>query len=150
MSTNNSTTTSTLEEFINYKNLDGNVYYKDLSIFEKSIDGKSVLLSYNILNDYRKEIFDFIIPITLTNEEFQKYQYQPKKLAYDLYGSTEYYYMILFINSMTNIKEFNRRRINLMRAKDMSNVLSAIYSSESEYIERTQQLISQIENENEG
>ena len=145
-----STTTSTLESFINYKNLDSNVYYKDLSIFEKSIDGKSVLLSYNILNDYRKEIFDFIIPITLTNEEFQKYQYQPKKLAYDLYGSTEYYYMILFINSMTNIKEFNRRRINLMRAKDMSNVLSAIYSSESEYIERTQQLITQIENEKEG
>ena len=145
-----STTTSTLESFINYKNLDSNVYYKDLSIFEKSIDGKSVLLSYNILNDYRKEIFDFIIPITLTDEEFQKYQYQPKKLAYDLYGSTEYYYMILFINSMTNIKEFNRRRINLMRAKDMSNVLSAIYSSESEYIERTQQLITQIENENEG
>ena len=145
-----STTTSTLESFINYKNLDNNVYYKDLSIFEKSIDGKSVLLSYNILNDYRKEIFDFVIPITLTNEEFQKYQYQPKKLAYDLYGSTEYYYMILFINSMTNIKEFNRRRINLMRAKDMSNVLSAIYSSESEYIERTQQLITQIENENEG
>ena len=145
-----STTTSTLESFINYKNLDNNVYYKDLAIFEKSIDGKSILLSYNILNDYRKEIFDFIIPITLTNEEFQKYQYQPKKLAYDLYGSTEYYYMILFINSMTNIKEFNRRRINLMRAKDMSSVLSAIYSSESEYIERTQQLISQIENENEG
>ena len=145
-----STTTSTLESFINYKNLDSNIYYKDLSIFEKSIDGKSVLLSYNILNDYRKEILDFVIPITLTNEEFQKYQYQPKKLAYDLYGSTEYYYMILFINSMTNIKEFNRRRINLMRAKDMSNVLSAIYSSESEYIERTQQLISQIENENEG
>ena len=145
-----STTTSTLESFINYKNLDSNVYYKDLAIFEKSIDGKSVLLTYNILNDYRKEIFDFVIPITLTNEEFQKYQYQPKKLAYDLYGSTEYYYMILFINSMTNIKEFNRRRINLMRAKDMSSVLSAIYSSESEYIERTQQLISEIENENEG
>ena len=145
-----STTTSTLESFINYKNLDSNIYYKDLSIFEKSIDGKSVLLSYNILNDYRKEIFDFVIPITLTNEEFQKYQYQPKKLAYDLYGSTEYYYMILFINSMTDIKEFNRRRINLMRAKDMSSVLSAIYSSESEYIERTQQLITQIENENEG
>ena len=141
-----STTTSTLESFINYKNLDNNVYYKDLSIFEKSIDGKSVLLSYNILNDYRKEIFDFIIPITLTDEEFQKYQYQPKKLAYDLYGSTEYYYMILFINSMTNVKEFNRRKINLMRAKDMSIILSAIYSSESEYIERTQQLISQIEN----
>ena len=145
-----STTTSTLESFINYKNLDNNVYYKDLAIFEKSVDGKSVLLSYNILNDYRKEIFDFVIPITLTNEEFQKYQYQPKKLAYDLYGSTEYYYMILFINSMTDIKEFNRRRINLMRAKDMSSVLSAIYSSESEYIERTQQLITQIENENEG
>ena len=28
-----STTTSTLESFINYKNLDNNVYYKDLSIF---------------------------------------------------------------------------------------------------------------------
>ena len=70
-----STTTSTLESFINYKNLDNNVYYKDLSIFEKSIDGKSVLLSYNILNDYRKEIFDFIIPINLNKmAEENKYK----------------------------------------------------------------------------
>ena len=83
-------TTSTIEEFISCKNTDKNIYYSELSIFEKSIDGSQVLLSYNILNDYYDEIFDKAVTIELTDKEYNTYQYQPKRLAYDIYGSTEY------------------------------------------------------------
>ena len=136
-------------------------FYKDIIDNSKA---KHIEYFYNSELDYFKDFInndeDYISffgkellitnPNEFSNALKSKLGAKYVDLAYDLYGSTEYYYMILFINSMTNIKEFNRRRINLMRAKDMSSVLSAIYSSESEYIERTQQLISEIENENEG
>lgn len=130
--------TSTIEEFISCKNTDKNIYYSELSIFEKSIDGSQVLLSYNILNDYYDEIFDKAVTIELTDKEYNTYQYQPKRLAYDIYGSTEYYYIILFLNRMASIKEFNRKKIKLIRSSDLSRILSAIYTSEEDFVRNNQ------------
>lgn len=134
-------TTCTLESFLAYKNYDKNVYYSDLSIFEKSIDGKGLLLTYNVLNDYIDEILDYVIDVRLTNKEFIKYQYNPKSLAYDLYGSTEYYYIILFLNGMTNIKEFNKHKLKLIRPNILASILSAIYTSESDFLTENQSLL---------
>lgn len=138
-----SESTCTLEGFINYKDIDSNIYYSNLSIFEKSIDGESLLLSYNVLNDYIDEIMDMTVTVTLTDEEYIKYQYNPKLLAYTLYGSTEYYYIILFVNSMASVKEFNKRKIKLLRPKDLSEVLSSIYSSEESFISKARELIEE-------
>lgn len=134
--------TSTLEGFSSFKDYDSNIYYSNLSIFEKSIDKNHVLLSYNVLNDYRDEISDFCVTVTLTDEEYNKYQYNPKKLSYSLYGSTEYYYIILFINSMASVKEFSRKKIKLLRPKDLSSILSSIYSSEETFISKNQELLN--------
>lgn len=135
--------TSTFESFTAFKDYDSNIYYSNLSIFEKSIDGEHLLLSYNVLNDYRDEILDKTVTIELTNEEFTKYQFNPKLLAYELYGSTEYYYIILFVNSMASVKEFNRRKIKLLRPSDLSSLLSAIYSSEEEFLSKSQSLLKE-------
>ena len=135
--------TCTLEGFISYKDFDSNIYYSNLSIFEKSIDGNSVLLSYNVLNDYIDEIMEMAVTVTLTDEEYIKYQYNPKGLAYMLYGSTEYYYIILFVNSMASVKEFNKRKIKLLRPKDLSQILSSIYSSEESFISKARELIEE-------
>ena len=135
--------TCTLEGFISYKDFDSNIYYSNLSIFEKSIDGNSVLLSYNVLNDYIDEIMEMAVTVTLTDEEYIKYQYNPKGLAYMLYGSTEYYYIILFVNSMASVKEFNKRKIKLLRPNDLSKILSSIYSSEESFISKARELIEE-------
>lgn len=135
--------TCTLEGFISYKDFDSNIYYSNLSIFEKSIDGNSVLLSYNVLNDYIDEIMEMTVTVTLTDEEYIKYQYNPKGLAYMLYGSTEYYYIILFVNSMASVKEFNKRKIKLLRPNDLSQILSSIYSSEESFISKARELIEE-------
>ena len=134
-------TTYTLESFISYKDYDKNIYYSDLSIFEKSIDGTGLLLTYNVLNDYIDEILSCAINVKLTDKEFIRYQYNPKALAYKLYGSTEYYYIILFLNGMTNIKEFNKRKIKLIRPNALSTILSAIYTSESDFLTENQSLL---------
>lgn len=135
-------TTCTLENFIKYKNYDSNIYYSNLSIFEKAIDNSGILLVHNVLNDYQEEILEKSALVKLTDKEFNKYIYKPKLLAYDLYGFCEYYYIILFLNQMTNIKEFNKRRIRLLRPSILSSILSSIYSSEENFITTNQDLLN--------
>lgn len=135
-------TTCTLESFIKYKDYDSNIYYSNLSIFEKSIDNSEILLVHNVLNDYQEEILEKSALVKLTDKEFNKYIYKPKLLAYDLYGFCEYYYIILFLNQMTNIKEFNKRKIRLLRPSTLSSILSSIYSSEENFITTNQDLLN--------
>lgn len=136
-------TTSTIESFISFKNSDKNIYYSNLSIFEKSIDGEQLLLSYNVLNDYYDELMDSAVTVELTDAEFNIYQYNPKRLSLYLYDSTEYYYIILFINQMASVKEFNKKKIKLIRPKALSNILSAIYSSEQSFLISNQNLLKE-------
>lgn len=136
-------TTSSIDDFIKCKNFDKNVYYSNLSIFEKSIDGDKLLLTYNVLNDYYDELMNAAVTVQLDDAEFNKYQYQPKLLSQYLYDSTEYYYIILFLNQMASVKEFNKRKIKLIRPKDLSNILSAIYSSEEPFITTNQNLLKE-------
>jgi hypothetical protein len=135
-------TTCTLESFIKYKDYDSNIYYSNLSIFEKAIDNSEILLVHNVLNDYQEEILEKSALVKLTDKEFNKYIYKPKLLAYDLYGFCEYYYIILFLNQMTNIKEFNKRKIRLLRPSTLSSILSSIYSSEEDFITTNQDLLN--------
>ena len=81
----------------------------------------------------------------MTENEFQKYRYKPKLLAYDLYGSTELYFAILFINGTCNIKDFNRKNIKLIKKADMIALLEAIYNAEQNYISTNRSSINYIE-----
>ena len=83
------------------------------------------------------------VTVQLDDAEFNKYQYQPKLLSQYLYDSTEYYYIIVFLNQMASVKEFNKRKIKLIRPKDLSNILSAIYSSEESFITANQNLLKE-------
>ena len=81
----------------------------------------------------------------MTDSEFNKYRFKPKRLAYDLYGSTELYFAILFTNGICNIKEFNRKNIKLIKKSDMILLLEAIYNAERNYISTNRSNIGYIE-----
>ena len=140
-------TESTLQSFINCQNLDNDIRYCDLCIFEKSIDGTQLLNTANVLNDYRDELLEVSLDVNLSNEEYLKYRYKPKSLALYLYGSTEYYYIILFLNQMASPKEFNRRRIKLIKRNDLSIVLSSIASAEDKYVSENKAMHEKFKNE---
>ena len=78
---------------------------------------------------------------TFSDEEFRKYQYRPKLLAYDLYGSTELYFIILALNDTCNIKDFNKRKVRLMFRQDLSDILSQIFNAESNRLYLNRQTI---------
>ena len=62
---------------------------------------------YNLINDYLPLIKEKAVTVVLDDDEYNKYLYKPKLLAYDVYKNTELYYVILLLNNVCSIKEFD-------------------------------------------
>ena len=137
LSTSKVEETYTVEDFIELgKEIDDIQYYK-FSILAKATDDVENPILYaehNVLYDYADELKKLSKIVVMTDEEYNKYKYKPKLLAYDLYGSTELYFVILFINGTCNVKDFDKRRINLIHKSTMTELLQSIYNAESNYI----------------
>ena len=111
MATSDPAKTHTIEDFIDMKSND-NFTYATMALYMQSIVDKTTIYSSdNVLYTYLEDIKSFAIDYTFTEEEYQKYKYRPKLLAYDIYGSTELYFVILPINDTCNIKDFKKRKI---------------------------------------
>lgn len=125
--------TSTVEEFIALgdKNV---ITYHNLS-FRENIDENRNFPTWNILSDFTEEIDALSSEVELTDEEYRKYIYNPKLLAYDLYKSTELFFVILAANHICSAKEFNSKTIKLLKVDDLNNLMSMIYNSNKQDIE---------------
>lgn len=132
--------TYTIEQFIN-SNSNITVSYEKLSLIEK-ID-KSYIVTYNLLNDYKRELDELAVTVTLSDTDYLRYAYKPKLLAYDIYGSTELHFIILFINNMCDVKEFTNRKIKMLKKEDLNKVLSSIYNAEVDAIRRNRNKIEE-------
>ena len=91
----------------------------------------------DVLDDYMYELKKLAINIELTNDELVKYNYKPKLLSADIYGMTDFYYLILLLNGICNVKEFhNINPLKLIPADDLGNYLSSILTNESKNIKK--------------
>ena len=136
LSSSNVSKSYTIKQFISFQSSDP-VTYSTLSLWVKSISDKNIIYSYdNILYDYLDELKMISYNIEMTNEEFRKYKYKPKLLAYDIYGATELYFIILAINGIKyiDVKAFDKRKLRLPKANDLANIVTAIYNAETTYL----------------
>lgn len=123
---------STLAEFISYSN-STKISYNNLSFIDILDDIKFPIV--NIIDDYVDEIKDKSFDVTLSDKEYLKYKYRPKLLANDIYGNGEYYFIILAINGICNVKEFTMKTLKLLRRDDLVDVVTRIYNAEKNNIE---------------
>ena len=130
-----------LSDFINLKDNDEFTYDK-YALYMQSYNGEHIIYSSdNSIYTYLDEMKDRSVIYTFSDEEFRKYQYRPKLLAYDLYGATELYFIILALNDTCNIKDFNKRKVRLMFRQDLSDILSQIFNAESNRLYLNRQTI---------
>lgn len=122
---------STLEEFI-ASSRSTQISYANLSFIDELEGIKFPIL--NVIDDYINEIKSYSFQVTLSDTEYRKYKYRPKLLANDVYDNGEYYFVILAINGICNVKDFTLRTLNLLRKEDMITVLSRIYNAEKNNI----------------
>ena len=123
--------TYTLDDFVELQSVDNMTYY-NFSILE-IIDGVQHL-DHNLVEDYLKELEATYVTLELSNEEMNRYKYNPDLLAYDIYGSVQLDFIILLLNDMIDPKDFDRRKLKLPYASSLSIFLNTLYSKESNYI----------------
>lgn len=106
--------------------------YANFSMIDESNDTKIPI--YNVISDYMPELLAVSIPVELSIEEYQKYRFKPKLLAEFLYGNPELYFVILLLNNMCSVKEFDIKKPKLVKRDIMNNIISSIYNSEKDFL----------------
>lgn len=117
-------------------------YGKSLTISHSSTHIKSKLKfdDTNVIINCRSfidEYIDFIKPIlkkyTLTDSEYEKYIYQPKLFCLDNYGEAELWSILLKVNNMTSVMEFDKKELVLF-TEEIFDIISEILILESDEI----------------
>lgn len=125
--------TTTIEEFVK-SGESISISYQQLSFLYKLNNGTSLSM-LNVISDYIDELCNACVNVSLTQEQQFKYFYKPKLLCSDIYGNPELYYIILLINGITDVKEFTKPVIKMLRKDHMSEIISMVYNANKNYID---------------
>lgn len=121
----------TVQEFIQLggQNKD-NLGYNDYSYIETRDRIEYVVK--NILDDYYVELLQLAKEVKLADWAVREYRGNPKKLSDKLYGSTRYWHIILRLNGMANIHEFNleNHKLMLIEPSDLFDFMTKVYDTE--------------------
>ena len=104
---------------ISYRNLHTNVYIKNKD--------DTIKIPYkSILKEYMPFLQSTVLNLRLTAPEVSLYRFKPKKLSYDLYGTTELWSALLEINRMYSIVEFNQEEYKVFDPKEFKTLLNEV------------------------
>lgn len=94
--------------------------------------GETIRIPMNhIVNKY-KEYFDpYIVTVSLDEREERMYRYAPKRLSMDVYNTTEYWSILLYINECHSIIDFHPEgTVKLVQVNKITELLNEIMIAE--------------------
>lgn len=124
-------TINSIQQFINNKPTIG-TDYQNMSLVEERGNIQFPVVNL-ITDDYFDEFKKASVRVELTEDEILKYKYRPKLLAYDIYDNAELYYIILRLNDLYNVKDFNlgKKYLYLIPKAKLKEYLSDVYTQEN-------------------
>lgn len=128
-------TETTIMDYIDsYRDLD--VSFEKTHLKEKGTtpSGVLVLLGDRILDKYRNDLEEIVIQKSFTTKEQSRYFCNPWVLSYDLYGSVEYWDLLMDINNMISICDFTRSNIKVFDSS-LPELIETILSLEESAID---------------
>ena len=130
----------TIKEFIDNYTIDdvtfNTVFLKDVF---NTPNGKMIVNGSSVLDRYRNELSQYKTKLKLTSEEYRKYQYNPKVLSYDIYGTTELWFLILHANELTSVSQFDMEQPYVYTGV-IANVITSALNLEKDYIDYNEEL----------
>ena len=125
--------TDTIDKFIACQSSTEPSYYnfsfKDETYYN-GIDRWLRFSTYNVISDYIYDIREeYGENYTFTDEQFLKYKYKPKLVAFDLYGCAELGPFILLLNDMYSVRQFNRKNVILITKSNMREIVNYLFNA---------------------
>lgn len=84
-----------------------------------------VLNSTSLYNKYANEISSILHEVELTDYEYITYRFQPKLFCYHYYGTTELWSLLLKVNNMMSVAQFDKKKI-VMFSGEIFKIISEI------------------------
>lgn len=134
MPANTPNETYTINQFIELQAKD-EINYNAFSLLERSSSNENVYyMISNIISNYLEDIEDDIKTVSVSELEKIKYIYKPKLLCYDIYGTTEVYFILMAINGVYNIKDFDLKdkKFKALSKSALFDFASKVYNAEEE------------------
>lgn len=103
--------------------------------FKERVDGTIVIPVHNVITQNVSAIRSHITEYTMDDDEFQTYKYQPKLFCYEMYGTPELAYSLLYINNMISLTEFTKKTIKIF-TEDIMDVINELMSLSEKDLER--------------
>jgi hypothetical protein len=125
-------TSRTVDDFIK-NSIDNYLEFQNSSHF--TVVNGEVMEDFNIFRDrYFDAIMSYTETRTLKDSEIKKYRYRPKRLSYDLYQCIDYWYILLMINRMSSMMEFNKRTIKVLTYEGVTFLKNLAKKEENDII----------------
>ena len=124
--------TSTIQDIKNFNTTgSNNSFILDKTNITQTTGDKTFPFG-NILKDkYRGIIFQNCIEIEFTGDELvTRYMYKPRLFSDDLYGTMELWYLVLWLNDLSSVTQFNKSKYIVLHPKNFS-VLEEIIKKEN-------------------
>lgn len=124
--------TYTLEDFIKMQVSD-QLTFRNFSTV--AVVNGVELTDKNLIEDFLPELMKDAIDVDLSRDEYIKYKYAPDLLAYDVYGSVQMDFLILYMNGIIDPKDFDFKTIKLVRSSILKQFLNHVYGSQRYILE---------------
>jgi hypothetical protein len=102
------------------------------------VDNNSDIVRFNfssVLDRYYDFILSNCISITFTDKDWINYRFQPKRLSMNIYKTTELWSLILKLNNMTSMLEFDQQTLLLPPVQTINDIINEIMILEKNAIE---------------
>lgn len=122
-----------------YRNMDisfSTMHLKEAVKLPEDSSGTStgVLLGECFIDKYKGDLKDLIYTKTFTKDETFRYRNNPWVLSYDLYGTVEFWQMILDLNDMVSATEFTRTTVKVYD-ESLVDIIGEIMMGEEDFID---------------
>ena len=108
------------------KELSHRTLNNDLMIHDKKTD-ITLTMPYNaIVNKVREWFVPYIYSLEMHETQRLRYWYNPKILSYDIYGTTEYWSIILYINECASMLDFEPTYVRLIDPTKIREVVNEL------------------------
>lgn len=137
---------STIQDIIEY-GLEEKMTVRELSLKEivtNSAGEMFVVNLFNLFEKYYELLLDNTVIATLSEEEYKKYRFNPRLLSQDLYGTRELHFMLLRLNYVYSVTEFDFTEVRVFKS-NITSLLNEIMVLESEnYIDNEVNIIKRV------
>jgi len=113
-------------------------------ILNKNIDYFKVL-EENIIDKHSYYIDKYLYNVKLTEEQYRKYRCNAHRLAYDIFGSTAFWFLILNANQLYSESEFDMHTFKMYRP-DVISHLSEMRIVESDLLDKNKADVARMAN----